>query len=429
MATIDFEQALPSSESIVREELDNGIVVLVYEKPNVQSVVMTGSLPAGSIYTTPEQAGLASMTADTLMRGTQTRDFNALHTELEMLGADLEVDAGRFKSGFGGKSLAEDLPTLVNLLSDVLRNPAFATEQVDRLRGEILTVLNYYQQDTRYRARRSFYETLYPADHVYHASTSGTIETVSGFSADDLQAFHSKHYGPKGMALVIVGNVTAAAAIDAVREAFSDWQNPDQPEIAAAPAAPVIEATQRTFTPVPGKTQSDVVMGFVGPSRHADDFQAARLANAVLGQFGMMGRIGAVVREEKGYAYYSRSGIEGGHGPGAWSAFAGINPANVEETIDDITHEFKRIASEPVSDDDRDNVQSYFTGNLPLQLESNEGVASTILRMESYDLGLDYLLSYRDSILGLTKDDLLQAAQHYIDVDKLTISVAGPGEG
>lgn len=426
MTATDFEQALPSSQNITRTVLDNGIIVLVYEKPNVQSVVIDGTLPAGALYDTPQTAGLANLTAEALMAGTTSRDFDALHTELESFGADIGVNAGRYKAGFDGKALAEDLPHLLGLLADVLRNPTFPQAHVERMRGELLTYLNYHQQDTRYLARRGFSETLYPQDHPYHYSTNGSIESVSSLSADDLQAFHATYYGPKDMIVVIVGNVRAAEAVDTVRNKFGDWNAPDQPGMPDIPGVPNVSDLQRHFRPVPGKTQSDIVMGFVGPSRFANDYRAAVLANSVLGQFGMMGRIGKVVREEKGYAYYSRSGVSGGFGPGSWSAMAGVNPNNVDETIEDITHEFRRIATEPVSDDDIADVKSYYTGSLPLQLESNEGVASTLLRMESFDLGLDYLVNYRDEINRLTKDDLLKAAQNYIDVDKLTISVAGP---
>jgi zinc protease len=421
-----FESALPSSQNITRTELPNGITVLVYEKPNVDSVVLTGSLPAGGLYDTPEKSGLASMTAEALMRGTTNRSFDQLHTELELIGADLDVDSGRFKAGVGGKALAEDLPTLVTLLADVLRQPTFDETQVERLRGEITTSINYAMLDTRYRARRAFYETLYAAPHPYHYGTSGSLETVQGFTIDDLRAFHSKYYGPKGLTLVVVGNIKTDEVVQIVGDQLGDWTNADQPGMPETPTAPTINAPQQVFTPVPGKTQSDLMLGFVGPSRYDDDFQAATLVNSVLGQFGMMGRIGDVVREEKGYAYYSYSSIEGGHGRGAWSGAAGVAPHNVEETITDIVNEFRRIVDEPVSDEDLDNVQSYYTGNLPLRLESSEGVANTILRLESYNLGLDYLLTYRDTIMNLTAEDLQAAATKYINPNNVTVSVAGP---
>ena len=138
-----------------------------------------------------------------------------------------------------------------------------------------------------------------------------------------------------------------------------------------------------------------------------------------------MHRVSAV-REQQGLAYYSYSTVEGEAGPGPWRVIAGVNPANVEQAIDSIVGEIRRLTREPVSDEDLADNKSYFTGRLPLQLESNEGVAAAILRLERYDLGLDYLREYAALINGLTKDDLLAAAQHYLNPDAYALAVAGP---
>jgi zinc protease len=143
----------------------------------------------------------------------------------------------------------------------------------------------------------------------------------------------------------------------------------------------------------------------------------------------MMGRIGDVVREQMGLAYYAYSSLEGGQGPGAWSVNAGVNPQNVERAIEAIRAEIARLIAEPVTEEELADNQAYFTGILPLQLESNEGLAGTILNIETYDLGLDYLLTVRDHIRALTREDLLAAARHYWKPDALVISVAGPNGG
>jgi zinc protease len=140
----------------------------------------------------------------------------------------------------------------------------------------------------------------------------------------------------------------------------------------------------------------------------------------------MMGRIGASVREELGLAYYAYSQIDGGMGPGPWSIAAGVNPANVGLAIERIIDELRRLTSEPVSDQDLSDNQAYYVGHLPLQLESNEGIAGTLHNMELYHLGLDYLITYRDQICSLTKEDLLAAARHYLNPNALVIGVAGP---
>jgi len=418
--------SLPNPQNITRTHLDNGMVVLVYENFAAQSVVLTGSLRAGALYETPARNGLAALTANALLRGTQTRDFNSISSMLEDIAADLDVNGGTHRAGFGGKALAEDLPILIELLADLLRQPAFPVGQVERLRGELLTGLQIRSQDTRYRASRAFSEALYPVEHPYHYSARGSLNSVPNLTIDDMHAFHAMHYGPDGMIIVIVGAVKADDAIAVVRAWFEDWTNPAQPPAPELPTLPVLAQPQRAFVPLAGKTQSDLVLGNYGPSRYSLDYLAAVLANCVLGQFGMMGRIGASVREELGLAYYAYSSLDGGMGPTPWSVVAGVNPANLDLALEQIRNQLRRLVNEPVSDEDLSNVQSYFVGRLPLQLESNEGIAGSILSMELYGLGLDYLMTYRDRIYALTQDDLLNAAQRYLNPDVYVLAVSGP---
>ena len=417
--------SLPSSATILRTELPNGIVVLAYQKTDVQSVVITGSLTVGSGTHDPALGGLSSFVAETLTRGTQHRNFDAFHTALENIGADLSVDGGRYKTEIGGHALAEDLPTLMMLLQDVLMYPAFDPVQVERLRGEILTTLNYYELDTRYQAGRAFAEALYPPDHLHHHNPSGTMESITKLQLADLVNFHAQNYGARGMVISVVGNVEPARATDIVATYLGDWHNPHQPAPVAIALPPVVDVSKHVHRPIPGKTQLDIRMGFVGPSRNAEDYYATMLVNSVLGQFGMMGRIGDVVREQKGMAYYSSSSIDGGYGPGAWSASAGVSPENAQEATQDILHEFTRIITECVTEEELNDVKAYYTGHLPLQLESNSGVAALLLRIENYGLGLDYLLGYEATILSHTREQLLAAAQHYIQPEKVVVATAG----
>ena len=418
--------SLPGPDNVTRVTLPNGIVVLVYEKFDAQSVVLAGSLRVGSLYESPADNGLSALTASAVMRGGQKRDFDAINAALEDIGADLDVGSNVNTSSFSGKSLAEDLPVLVDVLADVVRHPSFPTGQVERLRGEILTGLQYRTQDTRYRAGRAFNETLYPDNHPYHYSTRGTVDTVSKLTIRQLQQFHEQFYGPKGMIFVIVGAVKAQDAVEIVRQQFEDWQNDAQPEPPPLPDIQPPSATRRSDVALHGKTQSDIVLGVLGPSRFSPDFQAVSLANSVLGQFGMMGRIGRSVREELGLAYYAYSQVDGGFGPGAWNVAAGVNPANVELAIDRIRDEIRRLTDELVSEEDLSDNQAYHVGHLPLQLESNEGIAYSLRNIETYDLGLDYLVNYRDTLYRLTRADLLDAARHYLNADALVIGVAGP---
>ena len=182
-------ESIPNSHNISRVEMDNGIVLLVYQNPAVQSVNVMGSLHAGSLYETPEYSGLAALVASALMTGTRTRGFDDIHAALEDNGADLGFRSYMHKLGFTGKALAEDLRLLLESANDALRNPVFPSEHVERLRGEKLTWLQFSSYDTRYRAAKAMREGLYPATHPYHHGSNGNEESVKRITRADLQAF------------------------------------------------------------------------------------------------------------------------------------------------------------------------------------------------------------------------------------------------
>jgi zinc protease len=183
------------------------------------------------------------------------------------------------------------------------------------------------------------------------------------------------------------------------------------------------------MTPIPGKTQSDIVLGYPGPRRSADDYQATRMANSILGVFGLMGRLGDNVREKQGLAYYSYSNLTGGLGPGPWRVAAGVAPENVDRAVESILVEIRRMVEEPVTAEELADNKAYFKGQLVLGLETNEGVAGSLMSMEMYDLGLDYLRGYSEMVDALTIDEVQVAAAHYLNPDAYALAVAGPPPG
>jgi zinc protease len=180
---------------------------------------------------------------------------------------------------------------------------------------------------------------------------------------------------------------------------------------------------------MPGKTQSDIVLGCPGLARNDPDYYAAVVTNTVLGRFGMYGRLGTHVREEQGLAYYCLSSLEAGQWPGPWCVFAGVNPANVPLAIESILQEIARMREEQVPDDELDDSKAFLTGSLPLRLETNEGMAAALLEMERYGLGLDYLQRYPDLIHGVTAAEVQAVAAKYLDPQAYALAIAGPDLG
>ncbi len=419
-----FQHSLPGPDDITRDILPNGITVLARTNFNSPSVVIGGYLPCGSLFDTDDKLGLADFTASGLLRGSEKRDFQKIFDELESAGASLSFSAGGHTAGFSGRCLAEDLPLLLELLADALRRPVFPKEQVERLRAQSLTGLSIRGQDTAGMASLTFDQIVFEG-HPYARPDDGWPETIKAIKRNDLADFHQTHYGPRGLVLAIVGSVDPKTIAIQVTKELGDWTNSSQPEIPALPALKPLKRIVTRKVKIPGKSQSDLVIGTSGPRRKDPEFMPASLGNSVLGQFGMAGRIGEVVREKSGLAYYASSSLSAGIGPGSWDVSAGVNPANVQKARDLICKEIERFVEKGVTIQELSDSQSNFVGRLPLSLESNAGVVGALLNIERFDLGLDYYRRYPNLVQSVTPEEVLSAAKKYLHPDRLAVAIAG----
>jgi len=392
---------------------------------NSPSVFIGGYLASGSMYDPPGKLGLAYFTASCLMRGTQARNFQEIYETIESAGASLGFGASVHNVNFGGRALAEDLPLLLNLLAETLCQPVFPVEQVERLRSQLLTSLAIRNQDTGDLADMAFDEILFPG-HPYGVPEDGHPETIQAIQLEDLHSFHKCYYRPTNMVIVVVGAVEPQQAIDYVQSALGTWEKPEPiPQPDAKPISQLQETVRRHIA-LPGKYQTDLVLGTLGPKRLAPDYMAVSLGNSILGQFGMMGRIGDVVREKAGLAYHASTSLSASIDGGSWEVSAGVNPANLQRAIDLIQSELDRFSRELVTNEELEDSQANFIGRLPLSLESNAGVANALLNVERFQLGLDYYQRYPGLVQLVTPDMILETARRYWRLDRLAIVSAGP---
>jgi zinc protease len=412
--------------TIRRFTLDNGIRLIVQENHTSPSVVLRGHVWAGSVSEPADRLGLADFTASAVRRGSTTRTFQQVNELIETVGASVFIGAGRRLTRFGGKSLVEDLGLLVDILSDLLLHPAFDAVELEKLRGQVITHLRELENNTRGLAEREFRQLLYSAEHPYGRPVDGTLETVPHISRADVQAFYADHYRPDAGCLVVVGDVNADQVCELLNARLGVWQPVGDPAEFVLPPIPTLTAPRRAVHTLTNKTQVDIVLGTVGPARNAPDIYAARVADTILGHLGLMGRLGDRVRDQLGMAYYAFSTLEAGLGPGPWSVSAGVAPENVAGAIEAILAEISRLRDELVTDAELEDAQDYLTGVLPLRLETNEGIAGTLLDMELYQLGDDYIVRYPDLIRSVTRADVQAAARRYLDAEHYAVAIAGP---
>jgi zinc protease len=424
LSSVEVNPSLPGPHDIKRKVLSNGITVLTRSNINSSSVVISGFLSAGSLNDPPDKLGLAHFTSIALMRGTKKSEFQKIFERLESVGASFGFGASVHNTSFSGRALAEDLPLLIETMKECILEPTFPIQYFERLKSQLLTALAIRAQDTGDMASLAFDRLLFPG-HPYGFPEDGYVESISAITREDLFNFHQKNYGPQKMVIVVVGDVKPEIVFDSFEAALGNWQNPELREQPQLPTINPISKMIKEHIHLEGKSQIDLIMGTHGPKRHAPDFLAASLGNNILGQFGMMGRIGDVVREKAGLAYYASTSVNSWIESGSWEVSAGVNPKNLNKAIKLIIKELERFCTEMVSQGELEDSQANYVGRLPLSLESNSGVANAILNIERFDLGLDYYQRYPSLINSITREQVLTAAQKYIDPTKLVVVSAG----
>ncbi len=389
-------------------------------------MTLRGRLRAGGLFDADKTAGLAHLTTAALQRGTRKRTFQKLNEELDRTAISFGVGAGMETIGFSGKALKEDFDRLLDIAADVLLHPTFPRGETEKLRAEILADLKEADDDTQHVAYREGRALCYPETHPYHRLSDGNAQTVKRLTLAQLADFHASFFRPDVTTIVILGDIRAEQAIEKIERAFGKWKARGKPADHQIPGAPGLKQIVRKKSPLAGKTQADVVIGYPGLRRTDPDFYALSIGDLIFGRLGLYGRLGANVRDKQGLAYYVYSGIEANLGAGPWAVHAGVNPKNLDRAIEGIIAEVKRLRAEPVTEDELSEAKDFVTGSLALRLETNEGVAGTLGDIELFDLGLDYLQRYPDIIRAITPEQILAAVQKYAQIENYALSIAGP---
>lgn len=408
-----------------RTELGNSMVILGQERPGSRSVTLRARVRAGSVYEAEHEAGSAHLTARSLLRGSGGQSFAALNERTDTLGSVLSVDSGRFFIDARVRCLADDLPEMTRLLAQTLWSPDFPDVEVEKVRAEQLGAIAEADNDTRATAERTLRRAVYPAPNPLGRRLLGDTEGVRSFSAETARGFHQRLVGLDGLNIAIVGGFGAFDhAVEMIEQAFGTGNAQTHPASPPDLSHTALTASRESVA-VPGKSQSDLAIGIATIPRGDDAYYSLDIANLILGRLGLMGRLGAEVRDRQGLAYYVYSQIEPRLDGSLWVARAGVDPANVDRAIDGISRELAALRRDLVSEEEISDAQNYLVGALPLALESHDGVAGTLLAIEEFNLGLDYIDRYPGLIFAQTRESVLDAAAS-LDPERMVVRIAGP---
>jgi zinc protease len=418
----------PASRQVTRFGLDNGISVIVQENPANATFALRGSIPAGSMVDPADRPGLATMTASMLTRGTARRTALEFATALENVGATLGASANMLATSLSARAQSKDFELVMDLLAEMLVQPAFPAEDLERAKGRVLTGLAQEKTNPDRLAARAFGQAIYPVGHPLRPETLEVMQrATAALTREDLERFYRQQYGPDRMILVITGDVKAERARAAVQARLGAWpRNPAALPI-PTPDVPLRDQPVEVVIPVPDKSQTTIVWGHAGGVRRSDpDFYATQVMNLVLGGAGALNsRLGNVIRDELGLAYNVSSYFDSSLYPGPFEIGLATNQVNARKAIDAMQAEVRRMRDRGVTQRERDEAVAYLTGRFPLRLETNAGMADILWVMEFFNLGADYVDRYADYYRAVTVAQVNAAARAHLHPDRATLVIAG----
>ena len=418
---------VPVGLSPTRRRLENGAIVLAKASGVTPAVAIAVSVPVGTADDPPGLTGVAHLLSKVIDRGTASRDAEAIADLLDSRGVSLTAAAMRHALVLSCTCLTEDFPSMLGLISDVVRNPSLPEREIETRRGEIVTSIRQDQDNPAMVAVEEELALLYPDGHPYGNRVKGTLESVERIDRGALEQVHRERFTPAGLQVVCVGDVDPERVVGETERVFGDWQGKAvAPRVVPSPAR-ILERRQRSF-PMADKAQSDIAYGFNTVSRSDPSYYALSVMNNILGQYALGGRLGDNIRERQGMAYYVFSAFEPNLGEGPLVIRAGVNPANVDRTIAAIDEEIRRMAADGVTGEELEASKKYLVGSMPRLLETNAAIATFLASCEQFGLGMDHDVKLPGLLNGVTLEQVNACAKRFLAPERAAITVAGPSE-
>jgi zinc protease len=407
-----------------KSTLANGAEFVVSEKHDLPLVSFTITFMGGSYQMeSASRRGVASLTAAMMSEGTKTKDGEALSNALQLLGTNLNVNVAGETGGIGFQCTSAKFPQALDILADILLNPSFPNEALERLRAQRLVALTQGKDQPATIANRVFPKLLYGSAHPMGQNV--TEESIKAITRDDVLAFHKAYFQP-GRALVsVVGDVNAATVKATVEKALSAWTKGGEKPAFNYPALPATHPPTIFLVDKPGAAQSTFALGNPGPPRSTADYYALQVMNTMLG--GMFqSRLNANIREEKGYSYGVQSSFAYGKGPGAFRAGGDIVSAKSDAALIEFMKELRGIGgTRPITDEELATAKDALIQRLPGTFASVNAVNGAITGLWTQGLPDNYYQQYQSKISDIKKEDLVRVAKQYIDLDHLSIVIVG----
>jgi predicted Zn-dependent peptidase len=417
---LSYEEIKFSPPRPERVVLENGLTVYFLEDRELPLVNISFIVGAGSVFEPPGKEGLAEMTGDGMRTGGAAKlTGDKVDEELEYLAAPISISLG-MEYGTGSLTvLKKDLNRAFKIFADIIRNPAFDEAKLDQEKNLKVEELRRVFDKPQRLAFREFKKVLY-ADNP--RGRLPEIASIEKMERDDLVSFHKSYFFPRNLRMAITGDISKQEAIDLISRHFGDWD--DEGDFGTAPLPkPQVKAPLYYYEKkVP---QSTVIIGAIGPGKESPDFYPFTVLDYILGSGGFRSRIFQEVRSNRGLAYSAGSFYEGRQGYGSFGAYAMTKSESTSQVLSLMEGILKDARESRIPAQDLHLAKRSIVNSYIFSFTSSHMIAFQYMMLEFQGLPTKFLSEYPAKIDAVSREDVLKAAEKYLDPDKKTIFVLG----
>jgi len=417
--------AFPLSASATKVERivsPGGITAWMVYEPSVPLIALDFAFEGGAAQDPPEKAGLATMAASLLDEGAGDIDSKTFHERVEAKAIELSFATTRDYMSGSMRTLTENRDEAAGLLKLALTAPRFQSEDVERIREQMLSGLRQATTSPNELANERWWATAFPG-HPYGLPQHGTLKSVPEITADDLRAFTRKVFARDNLKVAIVGNIDAAAAGALIDQVFGSLP-------ATATLAPVASAVPRGLgqkiainLDVP---QSVLMLGGAGIMRKDPDFMAAYVLNHILGGSAFSSRLYKEVREARGLAYSVYSAVVPLEHAAVFFSGTATRSDRAGKALEVMEAEIHKLAESGPTEEELAKAKSFLTGAYALRFDTSTKIAEQLVGIQLEDLGIDYIDKRNDLVNAVTMADVRRVAKRLLDADMLVTVVGKP---
>ncbi len=414
--------SLPDAETF---KLANGLTVNVIERHQLPLFSIKLTFRAGSIYDPVGKEGLASLTNEMLMKGTATRTASQIADEIAFGGGTLYNTCSQTAAGFQGEFLSEYGEKGFELLADIIKQAALATEEFDKAKTLTLGNLQSRRENPRAVAGDAIIEAILGQNRFAH-QPGGTTATVSTLSREDVIKFAAGHYTPDNCLLVVCGDITPKLVRQWVEKYLGGWSGRTVPEDVATAFPPVSGRTIMIYDK-DDATQTQIRIGGSGiPLNHPDAPALDAVGTIYGGSFSS--RLVDEIRVNRGLTY-NVSFQSQSHRPGGIAYVSTFTKnASVGEVLDIILAEADRLQTVPVSDSELADAVAYQCGTYPMEFETSDDLANVFTAMWLNDLDKSYYEDYQERLMKVTPSQAMEAARKYFARNEFKLILVGKAQ-